>query len=98
MSDWYSQIEEPVRELVRYLRNNGVNTVSSCGHEMLIQADLIPDGELNRIHSLLHGWLPENQADWWTRVDYTITIHLNVTRGVILQCFADIKLEHPRES
>ncbi|MGD0571702.1 MAG: hypothetical protein ABSB11_01625 [Sedimentisphaerales bacterium] len=30
--DWYSQIEEPVRELVRLLRNNGFNTFCSCGH------------------------------------------------------------------
>jgi len=29
---WYAQIEEPVRELVRLLRNNGFNTISSCGH------------------------------------------------------------------
>ena len=33
MGDWYDQIEEPVRELVRSLRNNGFNTFSSCGHD-----------------------------------------------------------------
>ena len=31
-SEWYAQIEESVRELVCLLRNNGFNTVSSCGH------------------------------------------------------------------
>ncbi|MGD0598097.1 MAG: hypothetical protein ABSA64_11330 [Sedimentisphaerales bacterium] len=32
LKNWYSQIEEPVRELVRLLRNNGFNTTCSCGH------------------------------------------------------------------
>jgi len=31
-SDWYERVEAPVRELVRLLRDNGFNTISSCGH------------------------------------------------------------------
>jgi len=30
--DWYEYIEEPIRNLIRLLRNNGFNTISSCGH------------------------------------------------------------------
>lgn len=36
MSDWYDGIEPEIREYVRLLRNNGFNTISSCGHEMWI--------------------------------------------------------------
>jgi len=32
MQNWYDRIEEPVRELVYLLRNDGFNTISSCGH------------------------------------------------------------------
>ena len=39
MDDWYQQIEPKVREVVRRLRNAGINTVSSCGHEMTIGFD-----------------------------------------------------------
>jgi hypothetical protein len=40
MADWYSEnIEEPLREIVRALRNAGVNTTNSCGHEMYICCD-----------------------------------------------------------
>jgi hypothetical protein len=31
--NWYNQIELPVRNLVKLLRNNGFNTTSSCGHK-----------------------------------------------------------------
>lgn len=52
--DWYSEnIEEPIRDLVRVLRNNGFNTESSCGHEMTVQCRYLPDGELQRLHNLL---------------------------------------------
>jgi len=36
-SEWYIQnIEEPIREVVYRLRNSGVNTISSCGHDMTV--------------------------------------------------------------
>ena len=41
MTDWYSQIEPEIRDLVRLLRNNGFNTTCSCGHEMTIDVDLL---------------------------------------------------------
>jgi len=37
---WYQNIEAPIRELVKLLRNNGFNTTCSCGHKMTIELDL----------------------------------------------------------
>ena len=39
LMNWYDQIEEPVRGLVKLLRNNGFNTICSCGHEMYVQME-----------------------------------------------------------
>jgi len=92
-NDWYSCIEEPVRDLIKHLRNNGINTVCSCGHEMYIQADLIPDGELKHIHDLIYCWLAENQKP----INYSIEIHLAVSKGIIVQCFVHITLDKNKE-
>ena len=32
MEKWYDKIEEPIRPLEKLLRNNGFNTIASCGH------------------------------------------------------------------
>lgn len=53
--DWYEMIEEPIRETVRLLRDNGFNTISSCGHEMEIALQLFPDGEMKRLHDCLYN-------------------------------------------
>jgi glutamate racemase len=53
-TDWYDQIEKPVRELVRLLRNNGFNTTSSCGHEMWIQMEWYGfEEEARKLYNLL---------------------------------------------
>lgn len=58
MSDWYKEvIEEPVRDVVKMLRDNGVNTECSCGHKMYVQCQFIPDGEIKRIYDLVCAWL-----------------------------------------
>jgi len=31
--DWYDSIEQGVRDIVRALRNKGINTFCSCGHD-----------------------------------------------------------------
>jgi len=46
-------IEEYIRPEVKLLRDNGFNTECSCHHEMYVQCQLIPDGELQRLHNLL---------------------------------------------
>ena len=39
--DWYEEnIELEVRDIVRALRNEGINTTASCGHEMWIEANV----------------------------------------------------------
>ena len=39
MDAWYSQIEPEVRDAVKSLRNVGINTTCSCGHEMYIECE-----------------------------------------------------------
>lgn len=40
-NDWYmTAIEEPIRELVKRLRDRGINTTCSCGHDMTIEGDV----------------------------------------------------------
>ncbi len=75
--DWYDIIEEPIRPFVRYLRDNGINTVCSCGHDMTIQAELVMDGELQRIHKLLACYFYEHELE----VNYIIDFHLEVYNG-----------------
>ncbi|KKK61497.1 hypothetical protein LCGC14_3013760, partial [marine sediment metagenome] len=53
MSDFYSKIEKPVRELVRLLRDNGFNTVCSCGHKKYIQMEWYAHEDIQRLYSLL---------------------------------------------
>ena len=51
---WYDQcIEEPVRKAVKALRNEGINTQCSCGHDMTIQCEFLGDHELDTIYNVL---------------------------------------------
>lgn len=60
MKDWYDiYIEEPIRDIVKLLRNNGINTTSSCGHKMTVECEYyIGNDEVFRIYHLLynHGY------------------------------------------
>lgn len=70
--NWYKEyIEDPIRDLVKLLRENGFNTECSCGHKMHVQCQIIPDGELQRLHNLLFEHYK----------DYTIDIHLECNDG-----------------
>ena len=53
-NNWYLEtIEEPLRDIVRALRNNGVNTECSCGHEMYIQCQSVdPTTEFRNIRTV----------------------------------------------
>ena len=52
--DWYDQIEQPVRSLVKLLRNQGFNTTCSCGHDKTIQLEWYGfEGEIHKLCSLL---------------------------------------------
>jgi hypothetical protein len=79
--DWYSEnIEEPVRDIVELLRNNGFNTESSCGHNMEIQCSYFLDKEINRLHKLLYLYLNDKGLP----ITYDITISVNVIDGAII--------------
>ena len=75
--DWYEIIEEPIRELVFLLRNNGFNTECSCGHEMNIQFQYIPDGKIHDLYKLVSNYLFEKQID----IDFDITINIKAIHG-----------------
>lgn len=73
--NWYEEnIEEPVRDVVKHLRDNGFNTECSCGHEMYIQIGHSLDGELMRLHSLLFGYFSGRKEE----VSYEIHLHHTV--------------------
>lgn len=77
-SNWYNElIEEPVRELVYILRNNGFNTECSCGHDMYIQCQYIPDGEMMTLQKLIYCYLHEKKLP----INYDINIIIRVIDG-----------------
>lgn len=55
MTDWYEKaIEEPIRNLVKLLRDNGYNTFCSCGHDMYVEMEYYStDEEIRRLYDLL---------------------------------------------
>jgi hypothetical protein len=69
--DWYEEnIEEGVRDIVRRLRNEGVNTVSSCHHDGTIQCSYFTEGQVMRLDNTIFNWLNEIGAP----KNYTITV------------------------
>lgn len=76
--DWYEEnVEEPLQNIVKHLRNNGVNTTCSCGHKMYIQCDYIPDGSVRDVYNLVYNYLYEK----FGVVDFEMIIHLDVVGG-----------------
>lgn len=55
MNEFISKIEEPMRDLVKILRENGFNTISSCGHlpHPYVQLEWYEDIEIRSIYNLL---------------------------------------------
>lgn len=75
---WYEHgVEEPVRDLVKVLRGHGFNTECSCGHEMYVQCQYIPDGEIARLHSLLFCYLHEKKLP----INYSFVVRHMVQDG-----------------
>jgi len=51
---WYDEtIEEPVRAVVKLLRNNGFNTICSCGHTGVVEMEWYQDYEITKLWDLL---------------------------------------------
>jgi len=52
--EWYEKyIEEPIRPLVKLLRNNGFNTTCSCGHQMYVEMENYHAEEVEDLYNLL---------------------------------------------
>jgi len=52
--EWYNNfIESPIRDLVYHLRNAGINTTCSCGHENYIEAITSQPEDLDVIRKIL---------------------------------------------
>jgi len=69
--DWYDCIEDPIRPLIRLLRDNGFNTTSSCGHEMWFACLVGDDQELWQLHQFLfrcgYQGFEVSRPDWKQR-------------------------------
>ena len=75
---WYNEmIEDPLKEIVHLLRNNGVNTECSCGHQGYIQCQYIIGDDIKKVHELLFNYLHSNNLP----VDYTINVKISVMNG-----------------
>jgi hypothetical protein len=86
--DWYEEnIEEPIRDVVKLLRDNGFNTTCSCGHEMYVEGELIIEGDLNRLHKLLYDYYCDKRL----KPNYEITFTIKVQEGFIFQNYFYIK-------
>ena len=78
---WYEEfIEEPIRDVVKLLRDNGFNTTCSCGHTMDVTGEFMPDYDIKRMHDLLYNHLVSiNKLP-----DYEITYHMKVREGQLV--------------
>lgn len=75
--DWYHNLEEPVRKIVKELRNNGINTICSCGHGMWIQCETYDEHEdLETIYKVLTGLgILDYHVEVYERVENAVRHH-----------------------
>ncbi len=77
LPEWYQCIEKPVRKIVYALRNHGINTECSCGHEMYVQfLTCDPTTTLRDIYNALAGLGIS---------DYTVAFNRDVMAGHIYE-------------
>ena len=81
--DWYDEyIEDPLKGIVRYLRNNGINTTCSCGHKMWIECYSHLGHEVPELHKLVWTYLHEHPGDLgYEGVFFSIKLDHNVMDG-----------------
>ena len=80
---WYKdKIEDPLKDMVKELRNNGINTECSCGHDMYIQCQYIPDGSFYEVHKIVWNYLSMNKGVFgYDTVDFDIEVSHQVRGG-----------------
>jgi len=83
--DWYDEyIEEPLRGLVKYLRNNGINTECSCAHScegrpgMYVQCSWFPGEDLQALQHLMFMYYARTKRD---DINFKINIRVEVVGG-----------------
>lgn len=78
--DWYEKIEIEIREIVRELRNKGINTTCSCGHKMYIEGD---SNDLNEDERVISTIMLEHDFCFELKFIRAIMIHTNFRRFVL---------------
>jgi len=73
--DWYEKkIEKPIMNLVKILRDNGFNTICSCGHypEPYIQMETYSPYEVEQLCNLLeaNGFKNYTIHLYWKNIDF----------------------------
>lgn len=87
--DWYKEyIENPIKDTVKLLRDNGFNTECSCGHKMYVQCQYITDGEIMRLDNLLFNNGYRN---------YIIEILIERSDGYTLSSFINISFKEQKD-
>lgn len=75
---WYEEnIEEPIREIVKLLRDNGFNTECSCGHDMTVQCQYIRDNRMMELAHLLHCHMREKGQE----PDFKVVLTMQTIKG-----------------
>lgn len=65
---WYDEmIEEPIRTVVKLLRDNGFNTFCSCGHDMYVELECYDPSDITALYNLLmeNDYLMFNIFFYW---------------------------------
>jgi len=72
MSDWYEEhIEAPIRPLVKLLRDNGFNTLGSCGHNMYVQLLFMPEWDI--VTELSEFMIANEYKDFLISVEHRVS-------------------------
>jgi len=90
MKGWHEEnVEEGVRDIVRLLRDNGINTISSCHHDMTIQCDYVPQGTLQDIHNLIYNRFLETKEP----CSFDLIVYHSVENGYTITSHVEIRLK-----
>ena len=87
--EWYKTLEPRVREVVKLLRNNGINTECSCEHEKYVQCQFNIDGLAKKVDDLLFNNKYRNY-----QIDITIRREEGFVRSSMEITFKDLQENH----
>lgn len=83
MNNWYKfNIEDPLKDIIKNLRDNGINTFCSCGHKRYIQCETHDIAtEIDTIYNVLVEMDIE---------EYKVNIHVEYSRTYFYHKFLEI--------